>query len=111
MLTAKSEGTGVRAHRGTRLSLRQPFCVSSLPVWSPCVVHSHLTAAMLPTAHLIARMLASNSVHCIFSSAPTVLSWKLGGHRPRVSSVIECDGVVCVFAHTFIFNPFQCDIC
>lgn len=41
-------------------SLKQPFCVSFLPIWGPCVIHSHLTAAMFPTSHFIAWMLASN---------------------------------------------------
>lgn len=91
-------------------SLNQPFCVSFLPIWGPCVIHSHLTAAMFPTSHFIAWMLASNCT-LRFSCAPTVLSWKLGGRRPRVSGVIECDGVVRVFAHAFILNSFQCDIC
>lgn len=97
--------------KGHNCSLRQRFCVSLLPIWGPCVVHSHFTATMFPTSHFIAWMLASNSVHCIFSCAPTVLSWKLGGCRLRVSSVIKCDGVVHVFAHAFILNSFQCDIC
>lgn len=107
----RARGPMYMVTEGYSYSFRQPFCVTFLPIWGPCVIHSHLTAAMFPTSHFIAWMLASNSVHCIFSCAPTMLSWKLGGRRPRVSGVIECDGVVRVFAHAFILNSFQCDIC
>lgn len=87
--------------------LRQPFCVFPAHLGSLCYSFSP-HCSHVPIALRGCLLL---TLHCIFSSAPTVLSWKLGGHRPRVSGVIECAGVVCVFAHTFILTPFQCDIC
>lgn len=77
----RAKGPTCVFREGHNCSLRQPFSVSFLPNWGPCV-HAQLTVLIFSTSHFIAWMLASNSVHCIFSCAPTVLSWKLDGHRP-----------------------------
>lgn len=103
-MLAESEGTNVYSYGGTQLFLSQPLWVSCQPgdpvlfiltSLQPC---SHLPIS-LPGSLLLTLYIAFSPVH------PPLL-WKLGGRRPRVSGVIECDGVVCVFAHAFILNPF-----